>query len=366
MSLLQQLLQGGLLERLHRVDSDKHTQKLQVKQPIVEMNDVAWDELVKNGLCIHVRFSNTTLKIGNNSVIVQDVGVRYWNGDFKQVFGDSLKQTLKMDLPGSCHKVTVCGDKVFAPIIDKNVVQVYNQQAQLQDTIAIEGKPVCMEKSHVGDMLVCCYDTGLFLLKEDSKEPVNIATGTYSDMCMYGDKVYTWDYRNKQIVKFVREKMEWKRQEMGVNVGMGGSECDTLLVRQCEGDNTGVEFFVSLWSQHTILRVSEEGKQISQYGDRNGQGEGRLQHPFVCAVDSDGHILVAEWNNYKYKVLNTNIGVWRTVFTGDNYVYDAKVENENTVWFSRYSEGKYVITRHEFAHSLWLYRTTGNNKQTEK
>ena len=352
MTLLQQLLRGGLLERLHRVDSGKGTaQKLLVKRPIVEMNDVAWDELVKNGICIQVRFSNTTTKIGNISVIAQEVGGRYWSGDFKYLFGKSLKQTLKIDLPAYCHKVTICDEKVFAPIREKKVIQLYNKQGKLEDTIAIEGKPLCIEKSTVGDMLVCCNDTGLFLLKQDSTQPVNIARGEYSDIYMYGDKMFTWDYMKKQIVEFVWENMEWKRQQRVVNVrGEGrGSDCDTLLVRECEGENTGLEFFVCLWSQHTILRVSEEGEMISQYGDRNGQGEERLQWPCVCGVDSDGQILVADCNNCQYKVVNTDTGVWSTLFTGDSTVGDAIVENEHTVWFNRYNNGKRAITRHESA-----------------
>ena len=351
-TLLQELLQGGLFERLHKVNSDKDTtQKLQVKQPIVEMNEAEWDNMVKTGLCGHVRFNDSTLKVGSGAVegIALNAGVRYWDGDFTQVFGKQLRQSLKIELQDYCQKVTVCEDKVFVPLKMQKVIQVYNKQGQLQDTIAVEGGPMCIEKSPVGDMLVCCHDAGLFVLKEDSKQLVNIARGTYSDMCMYGDKVYTWDYKSKQIVEFVLENMEWKRQERVVNVrGKGvGSQWDTLLVRECEGEYTGLEFFVCLWSQHTILRVSEEGEQISQYGDRCEQGEGSRQWPHVCGVDSGGQILVADCNNHKYKVVNTNTGVWRTVFTADSSVYDAKVENEHTVWFSRHNQGKYVITRHE-------------------
>ena len=313
------------------------------------MNDVAWDELVKNGFCIQARFSNTTLKMGNISVISQNAGARFWDGDFTQVFGKALKQTLKIELPAYCRKVTVCGDKVFAPIMYKKVIQVYNMQEHLEDTIAVEGKPVCIEKSPAGDMLVCCYDTGLFVLKEDSKQLVNIGRGEYSDMCMYGHKVYTWDYRSKQIVEFVKEKMEWKRQKRVVKVrgGGGGMDCDTLLVRQCDGKNTGVEFFVCLWSQNTILRVSEEGEQISRYGGTEAQGEGRLRCPRVCGVDSHCQILVADAANRKYKVVNTHTGVWETVFTSDKHVYDAKVDNDYIVWFNRHTEGKWLITRHE-------------------
>ena len=349
-TLLQELLHGGLLERLHAVNSEKNVKQLQVKLPTLEMNKSEWSELVKKGLCGQVRFNSTALRVGSVSVmgIAQTAGVRYWDGDFTQVFGQELKQTLKIELPDYCQKVTVYDDKVFTPIRDKNVIQVYNKQGQLQDTIDIEGKPRCVEKSPAGDMLACCCNTGLFVLKEDSKQPVNIARGTYSDMCMYGDKVYTWDYKNKQIVEFVRQKVEWKRQERVVNVGGGGEgyEWDTLLVRQYEGENGGLEFFVCLWLQHTILRVSEEGEQISQYGDRNGRGEGRLLYPRVCGVDSVGQILVADCTNHKYKVVNTNTGVWTTVFTFDNYVYDAKVENEHTVWFSENFSGKYVIAKH--------------------
>ena len=88
-TLLQQLLQGGLLETLHRVNSDKCiTQKLQVKLPIPEMNDVAWDEIVKKGLCVQVRFSNTTLKIGNTNGNEQNAGVRYLDGDFTHLLVD--------------------------------------------------------------------------------------------------------------------------------------------------------------------------------------------------------------------------------------------------------------------------------------
>ena len=343
-TLLQELVQGGLLERLHTVNSEENsTKQLQVKLPTLEMYELEWAELVKRGLCGQVRF--TMFKNG----VAQNAEVRYWNGDFTQVFGKSLKQTLKIELPAYCQKITICVDKVFAPIRDKNVIHVYNKQERLLDTITVEGKATCIEKSPVGDMLVCCYDTGLFVLKESRKQLVNISRGEYSDMCMYGDKVYTWDYRNKQIVEFVRENMEWKRQERVVNVvgGGEGSNRDTLLVTKCEVKKAGVEFFVCLCVQHRILRVSEEGEQISQNGDWSDQEEGRLQYPRVCGVDSGGQILVADDVHCKFKVVNIETGMWRTVFTGDNGVVDAKLENGHTIWFNRLTNGKHVITMHE-------------------
>ena len=351
-TLLQELLHGGLLERLHKVNSEENTiQQLKVKIPTLAMNKEDWGEFVKQGLCGQVRFSDTTLKVKTVKSMAQNAGIRYWDGDFTRVFDKQLMQTLSIEFPAYCHKVTICVNKVFVPIRDRKVIQVYNKEGELLNTIAVEGKPVCIEKSPVGDMLVCCHDAGLFVLKEDSEEPVNIATGTYSDLCMYGDKVYVWDYDYKRILEFMRRNVEWTRQERVVKVRGGGegSIRDTLLVRQCEGENTRREFFVCLWLQHTIVRVSEEGEQISQYGDRCEQGEGRLCHPRVCGVDSGGQILVADWDSHKYKVVNTNTGVWRAVITGDSNGIDAKVENEHTVWISGYTNGKYTITRHESA-----------------
>ena len=351
-TLLQQLLQGGLSDRLHTVNSDKDTTpQLQVKLPILEMHEAEWDKMVKNELYGQVRFSSTSFNVGSVPVerIAHNAGVRYWGGDFTQVFRKPLKETLKIELPAYSQKVTVYNDKVFAPIRDTKVIEMYNKHGQLQDTMTIKGYPVCIEKSGDGDMLVCCHNTGLFLLKEDSKQLVNIARGTYSDMCMYGDKVYTWDYKSKQIVEFVRENMEWKRQERVVNVeGKGkGSKADTLLVRQCEGENMGVEFFVCLCNQHTILRVSENGEQISQYGDRNGPGEGRLLYPCVCGVDSGGQILVADEQNHKFKLVNTKTGTWMTVFGGESFVFDCKVENAYTVWLMTLCNRKCFITKQE-------------------
>ena len=78
---------------------------------------------------------------------------------------------------------------------------------------------------------------------------MNIAGGRFSDMCMYGDKVYTWDHVKKQVVEFVRKNMEWKRQERVVKVrGLDEwSINDTLLVRKSEGN----------YVLHTLLRVSQ-------------------------------------------------------------------------------------------------------------
>ena len=167
-------------------------------------------------------------------------------------------------------------------------------------------------------------------------------------MCMYRNKVYTWDYVNKQTVGFVREKREWKKQERVVNVAGQGSEYEHLQVRQCEGVNTGIEFFVCLYLQHTILRVSEEGEQISQYGNTSPRGE-TLEYPHVCGVNSDGLILIADGGNCKYKVVNTNTGTWTTVCTCDYNAYDAKVTDGHTVWLSRFIKGEYIITRHELS-----------------
>ena len=139
-SLLQELIQGELLKRLHTVNSEENVKPLQVKLPTLEMNKVEWGELVKKGLCGQVRFNSTVLKVGHVYVIgfAQNAGVRHWDGDFTQVFCQELKQTLKIELPNFCDKVTICDEKVFAPIRNNEVIQVYNKQGQLQDTLLLK------------------------------------------------------------------------------------------------------------------------------------------------------------------------------------------------------------------------------------
>ena len=80
--------------------------------------------------------------------------------------------------------------------------------------------------------------------------------------------------------------------------------------------------------------------KIGVDGERGG-----LKCPYMCGLDSNGQILVADARNNKYKVLNPQTRIWRTVFTADDYVIDAKVENGHTVWCNAKINLKWAVTK---------------------
>ena len=346
---------GVLLESLEKLDKEKGIfQKLEVRQPGVEWSDLEWNKLLKEGRLGNMSLIPRTVLIYNGLVVECEhpsTG-RFFREDFKQLFRKPPTQVLEIKLPGYCNKITITDGNVWAPITKDNIIQIYNYRGHLQKTIYIAGSPRCIEKSPTGEMVVCCSDTGLFILNEDNNQHTIIDNDKYSDMSIYGDRMYAWAYKKKQIVEFVRDSTGWTRQERVVTVGVVEQESkgDTLLVRANKRARTGVEFFIGLYRQHFIFRVTGEGQLIKKYGgiQVEEKDEGlkceSLKFPRACALNSD-QILLADSQNNAYKVVNTDTSECTTVFTGDFEVVDVRVQDKTTVWLNRTKMNSWVINK---------------------
>ena len=312
-SLLSELVNGGLSRRLKEVTAQpRNTHSLTIKKPTLQPNTRQWAALEEEGLLGRIGYTTDTLLVMDGVKVTSEVNAavsKYWRGKFTEFFEKPLKQTQQIGLPDICPKLTLCDDKIWAPLYRKNVVQIYTRDGQLVKSVKVEGKPTCVEKTPTGEMLVRCATSGLCVLSEDSGNTVKVASGSYTDVCVCGDSVYTWDWQNKQIVEFVKEDRDW-RQKSVISVGFVGDRnpSDTLLVRRCGEDRAQLEFFVCARGQHTVYQVNSQGDKVRQFGSVSEQGDGGLQYPSLCGVDNHGDILVADVNHYKYKLLNTVSG----------------------------------------------------------
>jgi len=60
-------------------------------------------------------------------------------------------------------------------------------------------------------------------------------------------------------------------------------------------------------SQHRICEVNLDGKIVRSYGGQMGGGVGQLNGPVHMAVDAEGNVYVADWDNYRVVVLDPTL-----------------------------------------------------------
>ena len=304
-SLLTQLIDGELKDTLNRASKETTALTLRIDTPELVWNDIGGNKPNADGLLGEVRVASKTLFLGAECML--NAGTRYWNGDFGQMFHKPFEQLLEIPIPDYCNKLTISDGNVWVPIRNNNVVNVYNAEGHLQRTIDSEENPVCVEKAFSNEMIVCCQGAGLFVLSEQSKQPLNIERGKYSDMCVYADRIYALEYEKKQIVEFVKVQSGWRRRDV-LSIKKVALSCDdSLLVRDCDKGRIGVEFFISLFLRETIVRVTDEGKVTSLYGSSEGvERKASLNGPCLCVLDNANHLLVADHRKHSYKILNNS------------------------------------------------------------
>ena len=348
-SLLHELVHGNLMERLRKVSGEKIHKNLQIKKPMWMGSEgdrphVAQDE----GFVGKVVYNIEKISLETGRQWFDNLGNRYQGGCFVELFKKPLKQTAEIILDGLCSKITVTEDKILAPLSTINVLQVYTKDGKLLRTFNTEKGPGCVEKTHVGEFMLSC-ETGMFVLDAGmTKPPVKVIDGCYSDVCVFGKTVFSFDDNNKCIIEFVRDDISgWiKNGEVPVSWLKDTSDGDTLLVRECRDDPTELEFFICACHQHTVYQVNSQGQIVAVHGSKKEPGGG-LKYPYLCGIDSEGMILVADSWQSKCKVLNTQKAVWSSVFTTENVLCDVLVVDENTVWFSRHADKIDVLSKYE-------------------
>ena len=282
---------------------------------------------------------------------LDNIRSKYFGCSFVELFTKPLKQTYEIKLDSRCKKVTVCKDKLLVPLVNENIVQVYKKDGRLLKSINAE-ECTCVEKTHTGEFMLSCY-TGIYAIGEGMiNSPVKVTEGCYCDICVIGNRVFSWDHKRKNIVEFTRDEVKgWSKQGRMVSVGWleNTSGGDTLLVKECTDNHTDLEFFICVWNQHTVYQVNRQGQKVRAYGSRNERGEGGLCGPYLCGIDREGGILVADSFHYKLRVLDTQTGSWSTAFTAENFVCDVQMDDENSLWFSAHNGKSFVVSKYEVA-----------------
>ena len=349
-SLLHELVHGNLMGRLRKVNREKVHKNLEIKKAIWRGSEVGWPQAAQDeGLVGKVVYNMEKISLESGRQLFDNLGSRYPGSCFMEFFKKPLKQTAEIILDGLCSKVTVTEDKILAPLLKMNVLQVYTKDGKLLKTFNTEKGPGCVEKTHVGEFMLSC-ETGMFVLDADlANPPVKVIDGCYSDVCVFGKRVFSFDDNNKCIVELVMDDVKgWVKKSRVVPVGWlkDTSDGDTLLVRECRDNPIELEFFISACHQHTVYQVNSQGQIVAVHGSEKEQGGG-LKYPYLCGVDSEGMILVADSWQSKCKVLNTQKAVWSSVFTTESVLCDALVVDENTVWFSRHADKTDVLSKYE-------------------
>ena len=91
-----------------------------------------------------------------------------------------------------------------------------------------------------------------------------------------------------------------------------------------------------------------QGQCIKQFDSNQVTGDKSTWCPWLCGVDRQSNLLVADYHNNVYKILDPRTGQWRsTGLKGERWVYDAALDDEGNMWMSQHNGNGYILTKHE-------------------
>ena len=209
-------------------------------------------------------------------------------------------------------------------------------------TIAVNGKPTCIEETSTEDIVVACTDKGMYTIDRDSFHMSKIAEGTFSDICSSGGHLFAWDYQEAQLSEFVKDITQWKLKRIITAEFMKvGTIADTIIIKQ------NGNICIGSLRDHCIYELDKSGHLLNQSGSCSEEGDGCLSGPQICLIDSEDQVLVADQGHNKYKLL-TNKGKWIRQMVATSNVYDIKIDSDNnTVWISQNGQSSCILTKYQ-------------------
>jgi DNA-binding beta-propeller fold protein YncE len=80
--------------------------------------------------------------------------------------------------------------------------------------------------------------------------------------------------------------------------------------------DSGGHVYVADWKNDRVQKFTGEGEYVASFGLGSGDGAGELNHPSSVAVDRDGDVYVVDWGNNRLNVYAED-GGFLTTFVGD-------------------------------------------------
>ena len=262
-------------------------------------------------------------------------GTSYWEGRISDIeLCSSNDPSLGIYLQGYCRKISIIEGHIWAPMMNQKKILIYSQAGRKTRTIPVWGKPVSVEQTTAGDILVACIDTGLHVIDMEYFVGPKIADGNFSDICMCDGQLFAWNFVERKVIKFVKGATWKKERVVSVTPKIESGREDRILVKECEEDNTKKVIFISSIKENKIYEINEDGKQIRWYGAKWRSGDDCLENPRLCGVMSNGTLLFADQGHRKIKLLlpDGHVGQWETLCTFEQDAYDIKAQGFETLW----------------------------------
>ena len=341
-SLLTQLLQGGLMGKVKAMTEAK-AEMININTPTIQANTTEWNAIAKEGILGQLSSITSTMYLRSGVMTQANQGSKYWNVSFSEFFSQDFKKTTSIKLPDRCRRIEIIDENIWAPLQTKNI-NIYNKTGQHVNTIAIQ-KPVSVRQAFNGDVFIACQ-IGLYILKKESENvPSKISEGTFSDVCSFEDKVYALNMSGRKILEYAisqdrsNGKNVWKvSQEFNLDTYQAGNRyLDGIVVSYVENS---LVFFISSWSRNIIYQYNINAQLVKTL-------TGDLNEVFVCGIDMNGSMLVADVGRNSLKILEPSNSTWHTTkLKGGSYLYDAYQDGDNSFWLVTMN-GNTTITKYE-------------------
>ena len=91
---------------------------------------------------------------------------------------------------------------------------------------------------------------------------------------------------------------------------------------------------------------SLSGELLQTYGARGSRDAGQFDHPYICADDDDGSVLIADWNNDRLQVMSEQ---------GEFSVLQLQPPVSRPLGAVLFNNQLYVVSNPGFGNSIYKY-----------
>ena len=284
---------------------------------------------------------------------------RYFEGSYLTDLEGIERGLCTATLNGECRRIAYINDHIWAPIVDKNMIQIYSITGSKVNQISITS-PVSL--CQLGPwVFVACGREGIWKLQyNDSAQGASglqkVVCGNYSDLSTCNERLYAWEYNTKKIqcykVSDSNDGTLTLENQIPVEVTLKKKKetCknDKLLVHQTR--DGCLTFYLSEWAGHTVLELDKEGKVLQRYGSY-ASPDINFCHPFVCGIDQEKNVLISDQKSNLFKVINTRSGKFKSLASQfSSFAYDIMFFSNGDILTLGYS-GTSVIHKGRFKMS---------------
>ena len=209
-----------------------------------------------------------------------------------------------VDIDYSPSKLCVCNDELWVGGYNKGVFLYTLDLHQIKHIEHPQFQIVTGVLKTATGVIVCDSETGVHHLNHQGDYTSLICSGRFCDASLANDKkIYALNYEQGKNLTFLRNQNGWVKDTQFKLVQYSNGCANNKLC------TTSTYVYVSSWSTDCVLVYTLSGEYVYKTGGHSSE-VGKFYSPLLSDVDSEGKLLVCDWDNNRVQVFDTQNRVW--------------------------------------------------------